>query len=116
MISSKEEERKALAKIREIIDNLGENSYLSVAFGDCFDIAEKNIEDDAAYCLSDRIKTAENENNKLIEEIAKLNKAIEQIVTEEDMLRRQLDKELEWKPYASSNMSDEEYFAAMNKK
>lgn len=65
MIATKEQERKALAQIKKIIDDLGENSYIGTAFEGCFDIAEKNIEDDAADSLFDRLMRTEMENEGL---------------------------------------------------
>lgn len=46
IIASKADERKAIKKIREIIDNLGEESYTGQAFKGAFEIAESNIDND----------------------------------------------------------------------
>ena len=46
MITTKKQELKALAKIREIVENLGEGSYLKTAFGGAFEVAEQNIMND----------------------------------------------------------------------
>ncbi len=51
MITTKEQERNALEEIRKIVKSLGENSYVATAFAGCFEIAEENIEYDAAYSL-----------------------------------------------------------------
>lgn len=48
-MTTKDQERAALAKIRKIVADLGENSYLGSAFDGAFELAEQNIEDDAAY-------------------------------------------------------------------
>lgn len=52
-ISTKEQERKALAKIKKIVDELGEDSYIGTAFKGCFEIAETNIENDWGCSLQD---------------------------------------------------------------
>ena len=45
---SKDEERKALTKIKAIVDELGEGSYVATAFDGAFEIAEDNINNDFA--------------------------------------------------------------------
>jgi SMC interacting uncharacterized protein involved in chromosome segregation len=45
-IATKEQERKALEQIREIVKGLGEDSYIGMAFEGCFEIAESNIDND----------------------------------------------------------------------
>lgn len=42
--ATKQQERDALAKIRQIVDTLGPESYLATAFEGCFDLAAENIE------------------------------------------------------------------------
>lgn len=51
---TKEQERKALDKIRKIVADLGEGSYLSYAFEGCFELAEENIENDFALSPKDK--------------------------------------------------------------
>lgn len=46
MTATKEQERKALAQIKKIVESLGEDSYIAVAFDGCFEKAETNIEND----------------------------------------------------------------------
>ena len=48
MITTKEQERKALVQIKKIVDGLGKDSYIAAAFEGCFEIAESNIENDFA--------------------------------------------------------------------
>ena len=45
-MTTKEQERKALAQIRKIVEGLGENSYVGTAFEGCFEMAEENIDCD----------------------------------------------------------------------
>ena len=79
MIANKEEERKALNKLKKIVEGLGENSYIAAAFDGCFEIAEENIEND--FCCSMRqraesaekkLKTAELDNRDLRNAIKEL--------------------------------------------
>ena len=44
--ATKEQERKALAQIKKIVDGLGEDSYIAAAFDGCFEMAESNIAND----------------------------------------------------------------------
>jgi len=53
-MTTKEQERKALEKIRKIVAEPGENSYIATAFEGCFKIAEENIENDFACSMKQR--------------------------------------------------------------
>lgn len=64
-MTTKEQERKALEKIRKIVDDLGENSYLATAFDGAFELAEQNIEDDAAYSARYYMDTLHETRNSL---------------------------------------------------
>lgn len=58
-MTTKEQERKALEKIRKIVEELGENSYIGTAFEGCFELAEENIENDFGCSMKQRWETAE---------------------------------------------------------
>lgn len=58
-MTTKEQERKALERIRKIVEELGENSYIATAFEGCFEIAEENIENDFACSMKQRVESAE---------------------------------------------------------
>lgn len=58
MLSTKEQERKALAQIKKIVDSLGKDSYIGTAFEGCFEIAEENIENDFACSMKQRAEKA----------------------------------------------------------
>ena len=60
-MTTKEQERQALAKIRKIVEGLGNDSYIAAAFEGCFEIAEDNIENDFACSLKQRLDSAEHE-------------------------------------------------------
>ena len=59
MAATKDQERKALEKIRKIVEELGEDSYIGMAFEGCFEIAEENIENDFGCSMKQRWETAE---------------------------------------------------------
>lgn len=67
-MTTKQQEREALSKIRKIVDGLGEDSYLATAFAGCFDIAEQNIEYDFADSLKGRLELAEAKVEELTNE------------------------------------------------
>lgn len=71
-MTTKEQERKALAQIRKIVESLGENSYLATAFAGCFEDAEDNIENDFAFSWKARAETAGQQINGLMKENKKL--------------------------------------------
>lgn len=48
-MTTKEQERKALAQIKKIVDDLGENSYVGTALDGALSLAEENIDCDAAF-------------------------------------------------------------------
>lgn len=76
-MTTKEQERKALAQIKKIVAGLGEGSYIATAFEGCFEIAEENIENDFGCSMKDRAdqwhKVAQNTG----EELAEARKRIE---------------------------------------
>lgn len=79
MAATKEQERKALEKIKKIVEELGEDSYIGMAFEGCFEIAEENIENDFGCSMKQRaeaaekkLKTAELDNRDLRNSIADL--------------------------------------------
>lgn len=70
-MASKEQERKALEQIKKIIAGLGERSYVGTAFAGCFEDAEQNIEDDAAYSSLGRAEAAERRELEAREALVK---------------------------------------------
>lgn len=58
-MTTKEQERKALAQIKKIMDSLEADSYINTAFAGCLEIAESNIENDWACSMKDRAESAE---------------------------------------------------------
>lgn len=110
MIATKEQERTALDKIREIISSLGENSYIGTAFDGCFEIAEENIEFDSACSMKNRYETAIGESKKLMQTAETLKDENGSLMKKLERLENQLDRELEWKPYTDKdNVSQKDY-------
>lgn len=78
-MSTKEEEIKALAKIKKIVADLGENSYVGTALDGALSLAEENIDCDAAfsarsyqealYETEDKLKAAEKKIAELQKEL-----------------------------------------------
>lgn len=83
-LTTKEQERKAIQKIRKIVEELGENSYVGFAMDGVLELAEENIRDDTAYSMKkraeiawERADKAEKENKNLKAETEDLKKTIE---------------------------------------
>lgn len=109
---TKNEERKALEQIKKIIEKLGDDSYIAIAFEGCFEIAEENIDNDMACSMKQRYEMADKEawdaqkrHSACSDELAKcvesnkqLKKEIDtkdQMLEQERSFRRGLSKELE---------------------
>lgn len=86
--ATKQQERDALETIRKIVAGLGPQSYLATAFAGCFEDAENNIEDDAAYSMKDRWESAEQKLTEAKQEVDKLRLEIEAL---EDVVRNRGD-------------------------
>lgn len=103
MITTKEQELKALEQIKRIVNGLGEGSYIAAAFEGCFEMAEDNIGNDFACSMQQRAERAEKECRILKD----LNKALN---ARADDLKKRLDRELEWRPYeCDSNIKQADY-------
>lgn len=70
--ATKEQERKAVEKIRKIISELGEDSYVGIALEGCLEDAESNIENDFGDSMKRRWEYAEAQLKTAREEIASL--------------------------------------------
>ena len=68
-MTTKEQERKALAQIREIVAALGSDSYLAIAFEGCFEIAEENIQNDFGCSMKQRAESAEQKAEALADQL-----------------------------------------------
>ncbi|MBQ3326184.1 MAG: hypothetical protein IJG86_00175 [Clostridia bacterium] len=93
--ATKEQEKKALEKIRKIVADLGADSYIGIAFEGCFEDAEENIENDWMDSMKGRWQVAEHK----IEEY----KAIRDELVEEN---RELKEDLEFKDRMIEDMRE----------
>lgn len=76
-MTTKEQERQAIQKIKKIVEGMGENSYLATAMEGVLETAEENIEYDAAFSLKGRAEVAEKEASELKKENEEFRKALE---------------------------------------
>lgn len=99
MMATKEQERKALEKIRKIIADLGENSYIGTALDGCLEIASDNIEMDWACSMKGRYEAAEKNIREWKqryeeehEELTGQKAVIEAITQERDYARKEAQR------------------------
>lgn len=109
-IATKEQERKALEQIKKIVAELGPDSYVGTALRECFDDAEKNIENDWALSMYDRWQYAEHNLETEKAKARELEDAKKKLEIDNKRLTEQLEREQEWKPYADvRNVSEADY-------
>lgn len=82
--ATKEQERKALAQIKKIVEGLGENSYIGMAFEGCFEIAEENIENDFGCSMKQRVEKATSEADEF-------KRAAEYYAAEEEKAKKEIE-------------------------
>ena len=92
-MTTKEQERKALAQIKKIVEGLGEDSYIGTAFEGCFEIAEENIENDWACSMKQRWETAEQACDLRREEAYKLQEELELTKKELELAKKSMKQE-----------------------
>ena len=90
MIATKEQERKALAKIRKIVEELGEDSYIGTALEGCLDIAEDNINNDWACSMKQRWETSEREAAEALRKVEDLEQRNDFLRTKLDMVEEEM--------------------------
>lgn len=87
-MTTKEQERQAIEKIRKIVEGLGADSYVGTAMAGVLEVAEQNIEFDAAFSLKAQAEMA-------AKEAAELKKTMEQQEMELKDLRENLKRQRE---------------------
>ena len=109
---TKNDERKALEQIKEIVFKLGDDSYLSTAFEGCFEIAFMNIENDFFCSMKQKyeqeheqvvklLKTVNEQNDdcfkmeKRINDLEKEIKAKDKMLEHDKSMKVALKKELD---------------------
>lgn len=90
-MTTKDQERKALAQIRKIVEGLGEDSYVATAFEGCFEIAEENIDNDWACSMKQNWEAALKEQGKLREICADIQEENKQLKEENKHLNKRLE-------------------------
>lgn len=81
-MTTKEQERQEIARIRRIVEGLGENSYIGFAMEGVLEMAERNIEDDAAYSMKGCMEIAERREQEQREKAEKLEEGLKAAQTE----------------------------------
>lgn len=75
-LASKRNERETLEIIRQLVADLGEQSYLATAFEGCFEDAEQNIENDFGDSWKRRCESAERKLDEAQAEIESLREQL----------------------------------------
>ena len=75
-MTTKEMERNALEKIRKIVDDLGEYSYIGAAMEGVWEVAMQNIDNDFACSMKDIIDARDKANEELRGRITELNNKV----------------------------------------
>ena len=78
-MTTKNQERQAIEKIRKIVEGLGENSYVGFAMEGVLELAEDNIREDTAYSMKRSAEIAQEQTDELKEELKTLKKKNETI-------------------------------------
>lgn len=90
-MTTKEQELKALAQIKKIVESLGADSYIGTAFEGCFEIAEENIENDFACSMKQRWESATERGDKYLAAAQRYSKEKDALAAELGTLRAELD-------------------------
>ena len=99
--ATKRNERDTLEVIRQMVADLGPDSYLATAFQGCFEIAEQNIENDFADSLQGRLELAEK---KLRDEIAEKQRVRDEAQKTIKELEEKLDEsQKDWEAAHAAN-------------
>ena len=80
--ATKQQEWEALEKIKQMVAELGPASYLATAFAGCFEIADQNIEYDAADSLKGRLELAEKRESAALEKLAAAQSDVELLTSQ----------------------------------
>lgn len=93
-MTNREQERKALAQIKKLVGELGDDSYLAAAFEGCFELAESNIENDWACSMKNIAESAEKKVAKLELDNRDLRTAIKKAKEEASKKQTELEEQL----------------------
>ena len=84
VLATKRNERETLETIRQLVADLGPQSYLATAFDGCFDDAETNIEDDFAFSMKARYEFAELKIRELEAKLKQAERGIQELIQKDD--------------------------------
>lgn len=90
-MTSKEQERQALAEIKAILLRLEPDGYVRTAFEGCFEIAEDNITNDFGCSMKQRAESAEERVKQLTWENERIAKVSEELRRDLDGTAKSLD-------------------------
>lgn len=102
-MATKQQEREALKKIQEIVAGLGEDSYIMTAFAGCFELAERNIDDDAAFSMQERWERAEAEAKEAREKLTEAEAKVK-------ALTRRIELYEGWRPYEDAHNAKQSWY------
>ena len=89
---TKQQEREALERIKNILADAGADSYIGMAFAGCVEDAESNIENDWALSMAGRWQSAEQKLEAVKAEADGLRAEREVLRAEREVLRAELDR------------------------
>ena len=116
-MTTKEQERKALARIRKIVNELGEDSYIATAFDGVWEIAEENIENDFGNSVSFYInKYYESERKLACRNTEAMNK-VDELMKENRALTAEVEYQKSEVEFAKKGLADKntDYVNACNR-
>ena len=88
--ATKEQERETMEKIKAMVAELGPQSYLKTAFEGVFEIAEMNIDEDAAYSFPGRGSLLEEQLKEMGSKYNAARSDVEVLNSQLDHVREQL--------------------------
>lgn len=92
MMKMKEDERRVLKQIRELMGSLGSDSYVATAFEGCADIAESNINNDFMCSMKQRAESAEEESRQAFLLISDQQKEINKLKADLETANNELER------------------------
>ena len=107
MPSTKDQEREALKKIRQIVEELGADSYVAIAFEGCFEDAEENIENDFALSMKDRFEAERRKSGILQLQVESARKELEKSKAERRQFEAAIQKTDEQKSADIQGLKEE---------
>ena len=88
--ATKDQERETLEKIKAMVAELGPQSYLKTAFEGVFEVAEMNIDEDAAYSFPGRVSLLEEQLKEMGSKYNAARSDAEVLNSQLDHVREQL--------------------------